>query len=68
MGAISETDVTLAAASDAIIIGFGVRPSTKAGATQAEREGVQIKTYFASSIRLSTTSTTRPVWVCSSPE
>ncbi len=44
VGAISETDVTLAAASDAIIIGFGVRPDAKAR-TAAEREGVQIKTY-----------------------
>ena len=44
VGAISETDVTLAAASDAIIIGFGVRPDAKARAA-AEREGIQIKTY-----------------------
>ena len=44
VGAISETDVTLAAASDAIIIGFGVRPDAKARAA-AEHEGVQIKTY-----------------------
>ncbi len=44
VGAISETDVTLAAASDAIIIGFGVRPDAKAREA-AEREGVQIKTY-----------------------
>lgn len=44
VGAISETDVTLAAASDAIIIGFGVRPDAKARSA-AEREGVQIKTY-----------------------
>ena len=44
VGAISETDVTLAAASNAIIIGFGVRPDAKARES-AEREGVQIKTY-----------------------
>ena len=44
VGAISETDVTLAAASNAIIIGFGVRPDAKAR-DAAEREGVQIKTY-----------------------
>ena len=44
VGAISETDVTLAAASNAIIIGFGVRPDPKARES-AEREGVQIKTY-----------------------
>ena len=44
VGAISETDVTLAAASNAIIIGFGVRPQAKAR-DMAERESVQIKTY-----------------------
>lgn len=44
VGAISETDVTLAAASNAIIIGFGVRPDANARSS-AEREGVQIKTY-----------------------
>ena len=44
VGAISETDVTLAAASNAIIIGFGVRPQAKAR-DAAERENVQIKTY-----------------------
>ena len=44
VGAISETDVTLAAASNAIIIGFGVRPQAKAR-DAAEKENVQIKTY-----------------------
>ncbi len=44
VGAISETDVTLAMASNAIIIGFGVRPQPKAR-DAAERENVQIKTY-----------------------
>ena len=44
VGAINETDVTLADASNAIIIGFGVRPDGKAR-TQAERQGVQIRTY-----------------------
>lgn len=44
VGAISETDVTLAAASNAIIIGFGVRPQGKAR-DMAEKENVQIKTY-----------------------
>ncbi|MDY2776836.1 MAG: translation initiation factor IF-2 [Collinsella sp.] len=44
VGAISETDVTLAAASNAIIIGFGVRPQAKAR-DAAEHENVQIKTY-----------------------
>ncbi len=44
VGQIIESDVLLASASDAIIIGFQVRPS--AGARKlAEREGVQIKTY-----------------------
>ena len=44
VGAISETDVTLAAASNAIIIGFGVRPQAKAR-DMAEKENIQIKTY-----------------------
>jgi translation initiation factor IF-2 len=44
VGAIAETDVLLASASDAIIIGFQVRPSANAR-NLAEREGVQIKTY-----------------------
>lgn len=44
VGAISETDVMLAAASSAIIIGFNVRPT--AGAKQmAEREKVDIRMY-----------------------
>ncbi len=44
VGAISETDVILADASNAIIIGFGVRPEAKARAA-AERDNVQIKCY-----------------------
>ncbi len=44
VGAIAESDVLLASASDAIIIGFQVRPSANARVI-AEREGVQIKTY-----------------------
>jgi translation initiation factor IF-2 len=44
VGAISETDVTLASASKAIIIGFNVRPEPKA-AQVAEKEGVEIRLY-----------------------
>ncbi|MEF9951226.1 MAG: translation initiation factor IF-2 [Clostridium sp.] len=44
VGAISETDVTLASASNAIIIGFNVRPDTLARVS-AEKEKVEIKTY-----------------------
>lgn len=44
VGAISESDVTLANASDAIIIGFNVRPSIQA-ARLAEQEAIQIKLY-----------------------
>ena len=44
VGAISESDVSLAAASDAIIIGFQVRPSN-AAAKLAENEGVDIRKY-----------------------
>lgn len=43
-GAISETDVMLASASDAIIIGFNVRPDARV-TELAEREGVEIKLY-----------------------
>lgn len=44
VGQISESDVLLAAASDAILIGFNVRPSSQANKL-AENEGVQIKQY-----------------------
>ena len=44
VGQISESDVTLAAASDAIIVGFQVRPSGSA-AKLAEQEGVDIRKY-----------------------
>ncbi|OQP45742.1 translation initiation factor IF-2 [Niastella populi] len=44
VGAISESDVMLATASDAIVVGFNVRPSTQANRL-AENEGVEIKLY-----------------------
>jgi translation initiation factor IF-2 len=44
VGAITETDVIFAAASNAIIIGFNVRPDLNASSI-AERDGVDIKTY-----------------------
>ncbi len=44
VGAINESDVTLAATSNAIVIGFNVRPDATAKAT-AEREGVDVRLY-----------------------
>jgi translation initiation factor IF-2 len=44
VGGISENDVNLAAASDALVLGFNVRPSVEAKQL-AEREGVDIRTY-----------------------
>ncbi len=44
VGAINESDVTLASTSNAIIIGFNVRPDATAKAT-AEREGVDVRLY-----------------------
>lgn len=44
VGGISEMDITLASASNAIIIGFNVRPAPKAQEL-AEREGVDIRLY-----------------------
>ena len=44
IGAISESDVILASASNAIVVGFNVRPNAEARAL-AEREGVDIRTY-----------------------
>jgi translation initiation factor IF-2 len=44
IGAIAESDVMLASASNAVVIGFNVRPNADARAL-AEREGVDIRTY-----------------------
>jgi translation initiation factor IF-2 len=44
VGAISEGDVMLAATSDAMVVGFNVRPNTEARQL-AEREGVDIRSY-----------------------
>ena len=44
VGAISESDIMLATASDAIIIGFQVRPSADAR-NMAEKEGIEIRLY-----------------------
>jgi translation initiation factor IF-2 len=44
VGAVNETDVMLAAASNAIIIGFNIRPDSKA-ADIAQREGVDVRLY-----------------------
>ncbi len=43
-GAINETDIILAQASNAIVMGFNVRPDNNASMV-AEKEGVEIKTY-----------------------
>jgi translation initiation factor IF-2 len=44
VGGITESDIMLAAASDGLVVGFGVRPDTNARQV-AEREGVEIRTY-----------------------
>ena len=44
VGGITESDVMLAAASQAIVVGFNVRPNAEARSL-AEREGVDIRTY-----------------------
>jgi len=44
VGGITESDVNLAAASDAVVLGFNVRPVGEARQL-AEREGVEIRTY-----------------------
>ena len=45
VGQISESDVLLATASDAIIIGFQVRPSAQARKSMRSYEGIQIRLY-----------------------
>lgn len=44
VGAVNESDIQLANASDAIVVGFNVRPDAVAAAN-AERDGVEIRTY-----------------------
>jgi translation initiation factor IF-2 len=44
VGGITENDINLASASNALVVGFNVRPSAEAR-TLAEREGVEIRTY-----------------------
>ena len=44
VGGITENDINLAAASDALVVGFNVRPNAEARQL-AEREGVEIRTY-----------------------
>jgi translation initiation factor IF-2 len=44
VGAISESDIMLAAASGGLVLGFGVRPDTNARII-SEREGVEVRTY-----------------------
>jgi translation initiation factor IF-2 len=44
VGAITEGDIMLAAASDAMVVGFNVRPNAEARAL-ADREGVELRTY-----------------------
>src|SRR5262249_30211643 len=44
VGGITETDVMLASASNAVVIGFNVRPEAKANSA-AEREGVDVRLY-----------------------
>ena len=61
VGQISENDVMLASASDAVIVGFQVRPSADARRL-ADREGVEINTTL-SSMMLSTMLSQR-WWVC----
>src|SRR5207244_10828179 len=44
IGAITESDIMLASASNAIVVGFNVRPNAEARSL-AEREGVDLRTY-----------------------
>ena len=64
VGGITESDVMLAAASDAIVLGFNVRPVGEARQV-AEREGVEIRPTRSSTAR---SRTCAPRWrACSSP-
>ena len=64
VGGISESDVMLAAASQAVVIGFNVRPVGNA-AQVADREGVEIRTY---SVIYNIVRTCATPWrACSSP-
>jgi translation initiation factor IF-2 len=65
VGGITETDVSLAGTSDAVVIGFNVRPEAKA-AELARSEGVEIKPYtiiyeLIDDVRASLTGMLKPV-------
>ena len=45
VGTINESDIMLASTTNAIVIGFNVRPSVGAVSSMAQRDGVEIRTY-----------------------